>query len=378
MPLSTEERDELRSTARTLLERESSTERVRTIVAESPGFDPGLWAQMVELGWTTVHLAEEVGGAGCGYADLAVLIHELGRAITPSPFLASAVLASGALSLADEAAAGERLRGLASGELTGTVALASANGSHEHARLTARWRSEGRSVRLSGTSGFVLDADVADFVVVAARDDDGAVALIDVDTSTPGLHIERTPTVDETRRLFSVTFDDIGVDETRLLCEPGPAGAELAQRVQAIGLIAAASDACGVAEKVLERSARYAKERTQFGTPIGAFGPVKHRCADMAIAVKASAAGVTAAMEALDGPPSAWSIAAAICSSYVGPACSEACGLGLLVHGGIGFTWEEDSHLYLKRAKLDEVLFGTPSSQRRRLADTVFPTLVTT
>jgi len=178
--------------------------------------------------------------------------------------------------------------------------------------------------------------------------------------------------VDETRRLFTVAFEGVPAD---VLCEPGAPAEALLGSVLSLGVIATATDATGVAERALEQATAYAKQRTQFGKPIGSFQAVKHHCADMAIAVEASGAATRAAAEALDGDPGAWRTTAAVTSSYVGPACSHACALGLLVHGGIGFTWEQDSHLLLKRAKLDEVLFGTPAWHRRRLADAVFPAL---
>ena len=243
-------------------------------------------------------------------------------------------------------------------------------------RLTTAWRSNGGALRLNGAAGFVLDADLADVLVVAARDEQGTVAAAAVDSTTSGLRVERAATVDKTRRLFTVTFDDVSVPAERMLCEPGAAGEALFAQVLALGAVAAACDAAGAAEQVLERTADYAKERTQFGKPIGSFQAVKHHCANMAIAVEASRAATRAAAEALDGDPAGWSTAAAITSSYVGPACSNACALGLLVHGGVGFTWEHDSHMFLKRVKLDEVLFGTPAWHRRRLADAEFPALV--
>jgi alkylation response protein AidB-like acyl-CoA dehydrogenase len=377
MPLSNDERDELRATARALLGRESSPEQVRATVAEAPGYDRALWDHMVELGWTSMHVAEEHGGAGCGYGALAVVAHELGRAITPSPFLASAALATGALALADnERLAGELLASLATGESVGSVALAATDGSYDQARLTTGWQSSGGSVRLDGASAFVLDADLADVLVVAARDQDGVVAALAVDTSAPGVRVDRTATVDETRRVFTVSFDDVDVDSDRMLCEPGSRASELLDEVLAIGVIAVACDATGAAEQALEHATEYAKTREQFGKPIGSFQAVKHHCADMAIAVEASRAATRGAMDDLDGDADSWLTTAAITSSYVGPACSDACARALLVHGGIGFTWEHGSHLYLKRVKLDEVLFGTPSWHRRRLADAVFPALV--
>jgi alkylation response protein AidB-like acyl-CoA dehydrogenase len=377
MSLSAGERDELRSAVRGLLEREASSERVRAAVAEAPGYSRTLWDQMVELGWISMHVPVEYGGGGAGYSELGVVLHELGRAIVPSPFLASAVVASSALTLSDnDQLANESLTSLAAGESLGSAALASADGSYEVSRLTVKWERAGTTIRLQGGSGFVLDADIAGVLVVAGRGADGALALVAVDTKANGVRVERAPTVDATRRLFSVSFDEVVVPDQRLLCEPGARADDLLQQVLAVGVIAAACDATGAAEAVLERATAYAKEREQFGKPIGSFQAVKHHCADMAIAVEASRAATRAACEALDGDPAGWATAAAVTSSYVGPACSNVCATGLQVHGGIGFTWEHDSHLFLKRTKLDEVLFGTPSWHRRRLASAVFPALV--
>jgi alkylation response protein AidB-like acyl-CoA dehydrogenase len=369
MSLSREERDELRSSARALLARASASEHVRAAIEGPPGFDRRLWEQMVELGWTSLHIGPDLGGAGAGYAELGLVLHELGRAIVPSPFLSSAVLATSALMRSEnDALASELLRALTSGDSIGSVAFASATGSYEPSSLSTGWERVEGGVRILGVSGFVLDADVADVLVVAARGAAGVPAVVAVDATAPGIRVERAPTVDPTRRLFTVSFDGCLVPEGRLLCEPGARAEVLLGDVVAVGVVAAASDATGVAERALERAASYARERVQFGRPIGSFQAVKHHCANMAIAVEASRAAVRAACDALDGDPSAWSTTAAVTSSFVGPACSEVCALALRVHGGIGFTWEHDSHLYLKRAKLDEVLFGTPSWHRRRLA----------
>jgi alkylation response protein AidB-like acyl-CoA dehydrogenase len=331
---------------------------------------------MVALGWTTIHVPERFGGAGSGYSDLAVILHELGRSLTPSPFLASAVLATGVLVAADNAdLAGSALATIASGSSIGTVAFASTDGSYATEQLTVTWSSDGPSVVLDGAAGFVLDADVADLVIVVARGDRPAVFL--VPSSAPGLRFDRVPTVDRTRRLFTITFDGVRVPADSMLSDPGPASAVLVERVLALGVVAAAVDATGAAEQALEATAFYARERMQFGKPIGSFQAVKHHCANMAVNVAASRAATSAAAAELDGDAATWAHTAGITASYVGPACSEVCALALRVHGGIGFTWEHDTHLQLKRVKLDEVLFGTPAWHRRRLADVVFPALVT-
>ena len=369
MSLSRDERDELQSSARALLARESPSERVRAMIEESPGFDRALWDQMVGLGWTSLHVDPDLGGGGAGYAELGVVLHELGRSLAPSPFLSSAVLVTAALTRSDnEALAKELLVALVNGEVLGAVAFASARGSYEPSQLSAEWERADARVRVRGSAGFVLDADLADVLVVAARDAAGTAALVAIDRTLPGIQLERTPTVDATRRLFTVSFDDVVVSEDRMLCEPGARAEGLLDEILAVGVIAVACDATGVAEQALEQAVRHATDRVQFGKPIGTFQAVKHHCANIAIAVAASGAAVRGACEALDGDPREWSKSAAVTSSFVGPACAEACALALRVHGGLGFTWEHDSHLYLKRTKLDEVLFGTPSWHRRRLA----------
>lgn len=377
MTLSIDERDQLRSTARDLLSRQATPEQVRAVVATDEGFDRDLWTRMVELGWTAIHLPEDDGGAGCSYVDLGVVLHELGRSIVPSPLLASAVLAGSAVSgAANSVVRKELLPSIATGELIASVALAEPSGSYATEHISVRWEGWADSVRLNGLSAYVLDGDLADVLIVVARDEAGAVAVFAVPADAPGISVQATPPVDQTRRLFSVAFDDVTVPSDRLLCEPGGDAESLVGHVLAVGAVAAACDSVGVAEVALERATEYASERQQFGKLIGSFQAVKHRCADMAIAVEASRAAVGGALTTLQDDPSGSVREAAITSSYVGPACSNACGLALLVHGGIGFTWEHDSHLYLKRAKLSEVLFGTPSWHRRRLADDVFPELV--
>jgi alkylation response protein AidB-like acyl-CoA dehydrogenase len=370
--LSLEERGELRAAARSLLTQQSSSERVRTVTAEAPGYDPALWDQMVELGWTSIHVPERYGGSGTGFGEVAIVLHELGRGIVPSPFLASAVLASSALSLADnEALAAEVLEPIVAGASTGAVAFASTNGTYEPSLLSARWERAGGALRLSGDSGFVLDAAVAGALVVAAIDADGVVALLAVDPAQPGVTVEGAQMMDVTQRTGTVTFDGVELAEDRLLAEPGARSAELLDQILAIGAIAAGADAAGAIEHVLETAVEYAGERQQFGKPIGSFQAVKHHCANMAMAVETCRAAARAAADALDGDPAGWSTAGAISASHIGPRATEVCGIGLRVHGGIGFTWEHDSHLYLKRVKLDELLFGTPSWHRRRLARSV-------
>jgi alkylation response protein AidB-like acyl-CoA dehydrogenase len=294
------------------------------------------------MGWTGIHVPEELGGAGAGYDALAVILHEMGRHLTTSPYLASSVLATEALLRAPKREAAARyLPRLVAGEIRAAV------------RLPAH--------------PLVLDAAGADLLIEEI--DSGQIVAIEEFSCTP------VPTVDRTRRLYEVQSDG---PPAALLAEAGGSGEGLMQRVAASGSIAAAADAAGAAERITELTTEYAKNRVQFGKPIGSFQAVKHHCADMVIAVEASRAAVRAAFEALGDPEGEALLAADIASSYCGPACSRVCGLAVQVHGGIGFTWEHDAHLFMKRAKLDESLFGTPLWHRRRMAATVFPTIADT
>jgi alkylation response protein AidB-like acyl-CoA dehydrogenase len=372
--LSVDERDELRISVRRLLEQASSSEAVRARLDDPVGFDAELWGQMVELGWLAIHVPEEHGGAGAGYAELAIVLHELGRQITPSPFLATAVLGAGALVAAEnEALRAELLPALVAGEQRASVAVTNEHGSCDVSQLSVLWEREGGGVRLRGTASFAPDVVGADALFVAARAAHGEVALVAVEPTAPGVAIDPMAMIDRTRRLARVTFDDVVVAEGQLLCDPGPRSQSVVERLVSLGAIVVACDATGVAERVMERTAEYAKERVQFGKPIGSFQAVKHHCANMLVAVEGSRAAVRDAIDALDDPGSDLPFAAAVASSYVGPAASGVCGLSVQVHGGIGFTWEHDAHLCLKRAKLDEAWFGTPAWHRRHLADTVFP-----
>jgi alkylation response protein AidB-like acyl-CoA dehydrogenase len=365
--LSDEERAELRETARRLLADRSSTLKVRALLDDESGYDRALWSSMAELGWLAIHLPDDRGGMGASYGDLAVILHELGRQVTPSPMLTSAVVGAAALTAAQNGSlANDLLPGVASGELIVTAALCNVEGSYEPSQSTVRWSSSNGSVVLDGATRFVPDAGVADHLVVAAVDEAGAVTIALVDRGAPGVAVEVEPTFDRTRRLARVTLDGVAVGADRLLAEPG-SGAELQEHVTSVGAIAAICDSVGAAEHILEISNAYAKERFQFNRPIGSFQAVKHHLANMFIDVEASRAAAMFAVDALDGGGDARH-AAAVAKSFAGPACARVAATAVQVHGGIGFTWEHDAHLFLKRTKLDEALFGSPKWHRQRLA----------
>lgn len=369
--LSDDERSELRDTARRLLADRSSTERVRGLLDDPVGYDRGLWQSMAELGWFAIHVPEAHGGIGASYTDLAVILHELGRQVTPSPTLASAVVGADALVRSpNETLAGDVLPGVVAGETLLTAALSSPAGSYEPSQLSVRWSTGDGGVTLDGEARFVPYAHVADHIVVAAVDDAGSVALSLVDRAASGVSVEVEPTYDRTTRLARVSLDGVTVGDDRQLADPGSAADACARLVQ-VGAIAVVCDAVGSAEHLLEITNAYAKERFQFGRPIGSFQAVKHHLANMFTDVEAARAAAALAVDELDGGGDVRH-AAAVATSFSGPACTRVAELAVQVHGGIGFTWEHDAHLFLKRIRLDEALFGSTKWHRRQLATMLF------
>jgi alkylation response protein AidB-like acyl-CoA dehydrogenase len=365
-PEQDEAREALRAAARSLLARASSRERVRELLDDPLGFDPKLWEQMADLGWLGLLVPENDGGAGAGFGEVAVVLEELGRTLTPSPFTASAVLATSALVLAGNADQRSRwLAPLAAGDRIATVALTGPTGRYAADDVAVRASSEGGGWRLEGSAAFVPDAGVADVLVVRARTEDGE-GLFLVDQDARGVTVEPTPTVDHTRRLATVRFSAVGVDETERIGpdDAAPIAAMLFDRA----VIALALDAAGGAARILELTVEYVNQREQFGRPVGSFQAVKHKCADMLVWSQGATAAAEHAADVLDLDPDGSGEAAAVAGSYALDAFAHVAGDAMQAHGGIGFTWEHDCHLFLKRAKLDQQLFGDPAFHRDRLA----------
>ena len=360
-----DERDELRDVARRLLEKESAPRAVRAVTEDDPGHDVALWRTMAELGWTGLGIPGAAGGSGGGFEEQAVILGELGRTVTPGPYLSTVVLGAGALLACGRTGRpAELLASVAAGELTLAVVLSAAGGG---ALPIVRAAGGGRA--LHGTVPFVLDAAGADLLVVIAEDTDrpGTVLVLAVGPSAEGVGRRALPTIDRTRRLAEVGFDGVAV-------EPDAVLGAFPERTFVPWLsdraaTALAADSVGGAQRVLEMSVDYAKARVQFGRPIGTFQAIKHRCADMLLLVEASrVAAEDAAARAPEEPGGEWR-AAAIAKSYACDAYAKVTADALQLHGGIGYTWEHDLHLYFKRAKLNQALFGDPSWYRARLAE---------
>jgi alkylation response protein AidB-like acyl-CoA dehydrogenase len=362
----TAEHDALRAATRDMLARHAPEQAVRTVMETETGHDPAVWRRMAEeVGLQGLAVPETLGGSGASIVEIGVVMEELGRALYCGPFLSSAVLAANALLRSgDDIAARKYLPDVCAGSLIATVADLSLLAGDARPMPVATPGETG--VRIEGHIDYVLDGHVADLFVVTALDGDEPGMYL-VEAPSAGVVTTPLPTMDLTRKMAAVEFRGA---EAQRLGAPGDARRVL-NRVRDIATIALAAEQAGGAQRMLELAVEYAKVRVQFGRTIGSFQAVKHRCAEMAIDVDAARAAAyhaiwTAAKEPDDDE---LAIAASIAHSYCSEAFNRVAAGCIQVHGGIGFTWEHPAHLYYRRAKSSELLFGSPAAHRRRLAE---------
>jgi alkylation response protein AidB-like acyl-CoA dehydrogenase len=363
-----EEQEELRTIVRQFLEAKSPEAAVREQMETERGFDPDVWKQMAEqLGLQSLIVPEEFGGQGFGYVELTVVLEEMGKSLLCAPFFSTVVLATNTLlQSGDDAAKKDYLPGIASGETIASLAFTEPNGKWDESGIEATATESGGTWTLSGTKSFVLDGHTADLVLVAARTGAG-VSIFAVAGDAPGLTRIPLSTMDQTRKQAKLELDGV---EGRLVGTDG-AGWEVLSTVLDLAAVGLAAEQVGGAQRCLDMAVEYAKVRVQFGRPIGSFQAIKHKCADMLLEVESakSAAYYAAwcASEMNDELPSVASLAKAYCSDAYFHAAAE----NIQIHGGIGFTWEHPAHLYFKRAKSSELLFGDPTYHRELLAQRI-------
>lgn len=360
-----EEHEELRRTVKRFLDDRSDEQAVRTTMDTEQGYDEDVWKQMAQqMGLQGLIVPAEYGGAGLGAVEMMVVLEEMGAALLCAPYLSTAVLAASAVAEAGTDDAKKAiLPGVADGSTIATVALVDEGAGWGLGDVTMKANVDGT---LTGKKTYVLDGHTANVILVVARADDG-LALFRVDAGAAGLETRPLPTLDQTRKLANVSLSN--TPATRVSA-PGDQTAALT-RALALTLVGITAEQVGGAQRCLEMSTAYAKERLQFGRPIGSFQAIKHRCADMLVAVEFSKsaaynAGFTAA-EGNEGLAEAVNIAKSYCSE----AFFKAAGDTIQIHGGMGFTWEHPAHLYFKRAKSSSLLFGGPLLHREQLADRV-------
>ena len=369
----TPDQDELRDGVRTVLTGECPMSLVREVVEKGTTAD-ALWSRMVGLGWPALTVPESAGGLGMGAVELAVVVEELGRAVAPGPFVPTVTQFAPVVAEAGSAEQQQRFLGaVAAGECTGTLALVEASGAVDPARVTATAEPDGTGFALRGTKTMVAEAATADEIVVVARrpgtdGDDGVGAFVvprgDVD-------VEPVATLDGSRPLARVTLDGARTGPDRVLGETGPATAAAIRRAVEFAVTMLAIETVGTGQTIFDVTLEYAKQREQFGVPIGSFQAIKHKFADMLVSLERARATSYFAALTIAEDDDRRALAASMAKAAAGDCAGRLAKEGIQIHGGIGYTWEHDMHLYVRRVKSNSALLGNAAQHRARVADLV-------
>jgi alkylation response protein AidB-like acyl-CoA dehydrogenase len=347
-----ENQELLRDSARKFFAGECPMEQVRRLMETDTAYDQALWNKLADQGYTGIIFPEKYGGVALGKVELILLMEEAGRALLPGPFFSTVALAGSTIdAVASDEQKEKYIAPICAGDARSTVAVLEAG---------ASWQPE--DVKLSATSGkltgeklFVTDAAVADFIVVVARN-----GIFVVEAKAPGMHITPMSSMDLTRKLYAIVFDSTPAEKI--------GDTSTLSRGFDIATAALVAEMVGGMQRVLDITLEYAKMRKQFGKPIGMFQAVQHHCADMYLETESSrSAAYYAAWTLEENAPDA-SVAVSIAKMYASDAAREVGNRGIQVHGGMGFTWENDVHLYYRRAKASETAFGDSTFHRERIA----------
>lgn len=367
-----EEQVMLKTSAREFLEHECPKKLVRQMMEDELGYSPDLWKMMAGLGWHGLVFPERYGGVGSSFLDLAVLLEEMGRALVPGPFLSTVVHCGRPIAAAGTEQQKERfLEGIAGGDLILSLALNEAGGGFEASDVTTMAEPSGQDFLISGTKMFVSDAHVAKYFLCVTRTSaasapDGGITLFLVDAASPGVRVKPMKTITG-EKLCEVAFDKVRVQRSAILGEQGN-GWGIISRVLNEAAVAECAWMTGGARWVLDTSVNYACTRIQFGVPIGSFQAIQHKCANMSLEVEGATSVTYYAAWTLTEDAPDMSLAASIAKAWCSEAYKHATFEGTQIHGGIGYTWDHDMHLYLKRAKSSEVAWGDADYHRERVA----------
>jgi len=365
----TQEQEELRASVRRFLADRAPIAAVRELMETTDGVDASVWRQAGDqLGLQGIAIPEEYGGAGFSFAEQAIVLEELGAALYGGPYLASAVLAATAvLASPDQDARKAYLPGIASGATIATLAFTEEDGSWEPdaIRLTASLAQDSSADgwQLDGRKSFVLDGHTANLILVVARTGD-SLSLFAVPADANGLTRTALPTLDQTRKLARLDFTAV---PATLVGSVGDGSAVLSRTLD-VAAIAQAAEQLGGAQRALDMAVEYAKVRHQFGRPIGSFQAIKHRCADLLLEVESLRSAVQYAAAAVAEDSAEVPVVASLVKAYASDVYFHVAAENIQIHGGIGFTWEHDAHLYFKRAKASELFLGDASYHREHLA----------
>lgn len=364
-----EEQEMLRDAAKRFLTDNCSTKFVRQMMADATAHDPAFWQKLVGQGWPGLLIPEQYGGANGSFLDMTVIVEEMGKALLPGPFFAAALLGAPTfIEGASDALKSEFLPKMAEGKFIATVALAEAAGRFDAGGVELKAAKKGSGYTLSGEKFFVPDAHVADAIVVAARTSgagaDG-ITLLCVPANEKGLTITQLKTVDMTRRMCHIKFDNVQADT---VIGKENAGWAVMSRVLDVATSALSTEMVGTAQKALDIAVEYAKTRVQFGKPIGSFQAVKHKCVDMMVAVENSRSLTYYASWTVDERVPEAQTAVPMAKAYASDMAKTVTSEAIQVHGGIGFTWEHDMHLYHRRALAGEANLGNAPIHRETVA----------
>jgi alkylation response protein AidB-like acyl-CoA dehydrogenase len=362
-----EEQEELRKSVRRFLEEKSPETEVRRLMETADGYDPAVWKQMGEqLGLQGLAIPEQFGGSGYGFVELGIVMEEMGRSLLCAPFFSTTLAALTLLHSGDDAAKKAHLPGIASGATSATLAYTEANGRWDESGITMAAKKSGDAWTLTGEKTFVLDGHTSGLILVAAKTGAGT-SLFAVAGDAAGLTRTALSTMDQTRKQAKLAFSNVSAS----LVGADGAGWGTLRTVLDLAAVALAAEQVGGAQKVLEMSVEYAKVRVQFGRPIGSFQAIKHKCADMLLEVESAKSAAYYAMWAASEMNEELPVVASLAKAYCSDAYFHAAAENIQIHGGIGFTWEHPAHLYFKRAKTDELLFGDPTYHREQLAQRI-------
>jgi alkylation response protein AidB-like acyl-CoA dehydrogenase len=361
----------IRQLTRDVLTKESPATAVRETLIDPAGYSPAVWQQLADLGLMGVMIPEEYGGQGLGLVEQALVLEEMGRAAYPGPYFATAILgATTLLAGGTDQQKARYLPDIASGKLKATLAIHEDQAAWEPEAVSLAARRTGNGYLLNGRKTLVPYGNVADLILVAARtssggDADGGITIFAVPASASGIRVRPLTTMDLTNRVDVVTFEGVAVGDDQVV-GGSDRGWPVLEKVLEIAAVAASAEMLGAARKSLEMSTEYVTTRVQFSQPVGSFQAVKHKCAEMLMAAEqAHSAAYYAAWAQSAGAEDA-SLAASVAKAYVSDAARKVCGDAIQVHGGIGFTWDYDLHLYFKRAKHLEPLYGDADFHRER------------
>lgn len=384
----TEEQKMIRDTAESFLAEVSTSEAVRKIMATDEGYDPALWESVCsDLYWQAIHIPEEFGGMGLGYVELVAMLEQMGRFLFCSPFYSTVCLAVNALLVAGTQEQKEKYLPRICEGMTATLAYTSGEagktgGNWGAETVNTTFKKEGDCYLLNGVLRYVPDGNTADLLIIAARKEgtkgNEGISLFTVPAEHTGINIELLPTMDQTRKQAEITLQDVALPSAALMGEEGK-GWQPLQKIIDLATIALAAEQMGGAQQILDLTVEYTKERVQFNRPIASFQAIKHKAADMMTRVEVARSAVyyaaCVAQEALFENNSDYASelpeAASVAKSYCSDAYFANTADGLQMHGGVGFTWEYDVHLYFKRAKASEHFLGNGAYHRERIAQII-------